>query len=103
MLETSILIGLVVPGDTVVIVAGTAVASPLEGVLLGVAVVLGALVGESIGYWLGRVLGPRIRASRIGQRSATTTGRVRALPAPARGSRDLPLAVPARSFIRSCR
>ena len=36
MLETSVLIGLVVPGDTIVIVAGTAVSSPLEGVVLGV-------------------------------------------------------------------
>jgi membrane protein DedA with SNARE-associated domain len=68
MLETSVLIGLVVPGDTVVIVAGTAVASPLEAVLLGIAVVIGALIGESIGYWLGRFLGPRIQASRLGQR-----------------------------------
>ena len=68
MLETSILIGLVVPGDTVVIVAGTAVASPLEGFLLGVAVVIGALIGESVGFWLGRFLGPKIRASRLGQR-----------------------------------
>jgi membrane protein DedA with SNARE-associated domain len=68
MLETSVLIGLVVPGDTVVIVAGTAVASPLEGVLLGVAVVLGALAGESIGFWLGKVIGPRIRESRLGRR-----------------------------------
>ncbi len=68
MLETSVLIGLVVPGDTVVIVAGTAVSSVLEGVLLGVAVVLGALAGESIGFWLGRFLGPRIRDSRLGRR-----------------------------------
>lgn len=68
MLETSVLVGLVVPGDTVVIVAGTAVASPLEGVLLGVAVVLGALAGESIGFWLGKVIGPRIRESRLGRR-----------------------------------
>jgi membrane-associated protein len=68
MLETSILIGLVVPGDTVVIVAGTAVASPIEAVFLGIAVVIGALIGESIGFWLGRFLGPRIRASRLGQR-----------------------------------
>lgn len=68
MLETSILIGLVVPGDTIVIVAGTAIASPLEGVLLGVAVVIGALIGESIGFWLGRFLGPKIRASRLGRR-----------------------------------
>ncbi len=68
MLETSVLIGLVVPGDTVVIVAGTAVASPVEGVFLGVAIVIGALIGESIGFWLGRFLGPRIQASRLGKR-----------------------------------
>ena len=68
MLETSVLIGLVIPGDTIVIVAATAVASPLEGVLLGVAVVVGALLGESIGFWLGRFLGPRIRHSRLGRR-----------------------------------
>lgn len=68
MLETSVLVGLIVPGDTVVIVAGTAIASPLEGILLGVAVVLGALAGESFGYWLGRHFGPRIRASRLGRR-----------------------------------
>jgi membrane protein DedA with SNARE-associated domain len=68
MLETSVLVGLVVPGDTVVIVAATAVASPLEGVLLAVAVVVGALIGESIGFWLGRYLGPKIRHSALGRR-----------------------------------
>lgn len=68
MLETSVLIGLVVPGDTVVIVAATAVASPLEGVLLGVAVVVGALIGESIGFWLGRFLGPKIQHSWLGKK-----------------------------------
>lgn len=67
MLETSVLIGLVIPGDTVVIVAATAVSSPLEGILLGIAVVAGAIAGESIGFWLGRVLGPRIRHSRLGR------------------------------------
>lgn len=68
MLETSVLVGLIVPGDTIVIVAGTAVGSPLEGIVLGVVVVIGALVGESIGFWLGRLLGPRIRDSRLGRR-----------------------------------
>ena len=68
MLETSVLVGLVVPGDTVVIVAATAVASPLEGVLLGIAVVIGAIIGESIGFGLGRFLGPRIQHSRLGRR-----------------------------------
>lgn len=68
MLETSFLIGLVVPGDTIVIVAATAVSSPLEGFLLGAVVVIGALIGESFGFWIGRWLGPRIRASRLGAR-----------------------------------
>jgi len=68
MLETSVLVGLVVPGDTIVIVAGTAVASPLEGFFLVVTVILGALAGESIGFWLGRLLGPAIRHSRLGRR-----------------------------------
>lgn len=68
MLETSVLIGLIFPGDTVVIVAATAVRSPMEGVVLVAAVIAGALVGESIGFWLGRLLGPRIRHSRLGRR-----------------------------------
>jgi len=68
MLETSVLVGLVVPGDTVVIVAATAVDSVWSGVALGIAVVVGALIGESIGFWLGRWVGPKIRHSRLGQR-----------------------------------
>nr|WP_206686681.1 MULTISPECIES: DedA family protein [Microbacterium] len=68
MLETSVLIGLIVPGDTVVIVAGTAVASPLEGLLLVLVVIVGALIGESIGFFLGRWLGPRIRFSWLGRK-----------------------------------
>ena len=68
MLETSVLIGLIVPGDTIVIVAGTAVSSIWEGLTLGVVVVIGAVAGESIGFWLGRFLGPRIRYSRLGAR-----------------------------------
>lgn len=68
MLETSVLIGLVVPGDAVVIVAATAVASVPEALLLGAAVVIGALLGETVGYMLGFWLGPKIRASRFGQR-----------------------------------
>lgn len=67
LLETSILIGLVVPGDTIVIVAGTAVASPSEAVGLAVAVVAGSVVGESLGYLIGRALGPHLRRSRLGR------------------------------------
>lgn len=68
MLETSVLVGLVVPGDSIVIVSATAVGSVGEGLTLGVAVVVGALLGETIGFFLGRWLGPRIRHSWVGRR-----------------------------------
>lgn len=68
MLETSVLVGLVIPGDTIVIVAGTAVSSWVEGIMLGIAVVIGALIGESIGFGLGRWLGPKIRHSWVGRK-----------------------------------
>lgn len=68
LLETSVLVGLVVPGDTVVIVASTGVDGPAQFVSLIVVVVIGALIGESIGFALGRYFGPRIRDSRLGRR-----------------------------------
>lgn len=67
-LETSVLIGLVIPGDTIVIVASTAVTTVGGYVALLVAVVVGALGGESVGFALGRYFGPRIRRSRLGRR-----------------------------------
>ncbi|NQX14604.1 DedA family protein [Rathayibacter sp. VKM Ac-2857] len=66
--ETTILAGLIVPGDTVVIVSATGVTSPLQFVALAVAVIIGALCGESVGFYLGRWFGPRIRGSRLGRR-----------------------------------
>lgn len=72
LLETSILIGLIVPGDSIVIVASTGVDSPLEYGALVVAVIVGSLCGESIGFALGRFFGPRIRASRLGRRIGET-------------------------------
>ncbi|NQX36662.1 DedA family protein [Herbiconiux sp. VKM Ac-2851] len=68
MLETSILIGLVVPGDSVVLVAATGVEGPLEYTSLVIVVIIGALSGESIGFAIGRWFGPRLRASRLGRR-----------------------------------
>jgi membrane-associated protein len=40
LFETSILLGLIVPGDTIVLVAATAVKGPVEFVSLAIAVVL---------------------------------------------------------------
>ena len=68
VLETSVLLGLLVPGDTVAVVSATAVVGPVEFVSLVAALVLGALTGESIGFALGRHFGPAIRRSRLGRR-----------------------------------
>jgi membrane protein DedA with SNARE-associated domain len=68
MLETSVLVGLIVPGDTVVIVSSTAVDGTVQYFSLVAVIILGALVGESIGFALGRYFGPWIRASRLGGR-----------------------------------
>jgi membrane-associated protein len=68
LLETSILVGLIVPGDTIVLVSSTAIDSPAQYVGTLAAVIIGALCGESIGFALGRFFGPRIRDSRLGRR-----------------------------------
>lgn len=68
MLETTILLGLIVPGDTVVLVASTAVDSPAEYWALAIVVIIGALAGASLGFAIGRYFGPRLRASRLGHR-----------------------------------
>jgi membrane protein DedA with SNARE-associated domain len=68
LLETSLLVGLVVPGDTIVIITSTAVTGWIDYLALVGAVVLGALAGESIGFALGHYFGPKIRASRLGRR-----------------------------------
>lgn len=68
LLETSVLIGLIIPGDTVVIVASTGIQDWVQYVALILAVIGGSLAGESIGFALGRFFGPRIRGSRLGMR-----------------------------------
>jgi membrane-associated protein len=68
LLETSILVGLIVPGDTIVVVSSTAIDGPGQYIGMLAAVIVGALSGESIGFALGRFFGPKIRASRLGRR-----------------------------------
>ena len=67
LLETSILVGLVVPGDTIVLVSSTGVTTLAAYLFTVLAVVLGALAGESIGFSLGRLSGPRLRSSWLGR------------------------------------
>lgn len=68
MLETSVLLGLIVPGDTIVLVSSTGVTTVLQYIFMVIAIVLGALAGESIGFGLGRIFGPKLRASWLGQK-----------------------------------
>jgi membrane-associated protein len=66
--ETSLFVGLLIPGDLVLLVAGTTVTSPGGFVAVVAAGVAGALVGEAVGYGMGRRYGTHVRYSRLGRR-----------------------------------
>jgi len=68
MLETSALVGLVVPGDAVVLLAGTTATTPTRFLAVVGMAVAGSLAGESLGYLLGRRFGDRLRSGRLGRR-----------------------------------
>jgi membrane-associated protein len=68
MLETSIFIGLIVPGDTVVLIASAGVSDLADFFWLIGAVLVGSMIGETIGFSIGRLFGKQIRSSKLGQR-----------------------------------
>lgn len=68
MLETSFLVGLVVPGDTVIILASTAIDNLPEYFFMIATVMVFSLLGESIGFTMGKYFGPRIRRSWLGRK-----------------------------------
>ena len=64
-LEDAIFIGFVLPGETAAILGGVAAHLghvPLAGVIA--VVVVAAIAGDSVGYEVGRLVGPRLLASR---------------------------------------
>lgn len=67
-LESAVLLGFVVPGETVLVLAGIdserGAVSIAPVIVLGI---LGALVGDSVGYAAGRRFGPRMRRTRAGR------------------------------------
>jgi membrane-associated protein len=67
-LETTMLVGVVVPGDIVVLFAASTDRPVPELVLVAVAVTLGSLTGETVGFSVGRRWGSKLRASRPVQR-----------------------------------
>jgi membrane-associated protein len=68
MLETSFLVGLVIPGDTIVLIASTAIQSTTEYFAMVGMVIVGSLLGETIGFFIGRRFGPQIRGSWLGRK-----------------------------------
>lgn len=67
--ESSIGVGLVVPGETGMIVGGFVVSQGNATFWIMLVVgIAGAIVGNSIGYEIGRRFGPAVRSSRIGRR-----------------------------------
>ena len=66
-LEASLLTGVVVPGDLVVLFAASTATSPTRFVVLWAAVAAGSVLGETVGYGIGRGFGERVQASRVGR------------------------------------
>jgi membrane protein DedA with SNARE-associated domain len=67
--EAAVLVGMVFPGEVALLVAGFAAHQGWLDLRLMIVVAVGAAtLGDSVGYEVGRRLGPRLRASRLGTR-----------------------------------
>ncbi len=61
--ETGLLIGFFLPGDSLLVTAGLLASQPDFGLnvwLLGIILTVAAIVGDTVGYNIGRATGPRI-------------------------------------------
>ena len=66
--EASLFVGLIIPGETALLIAGyLAWRGSLSLVLVIVASVVGAILGDSIGYEVGRRVGAKLRHGRVGR------------------------------------
>ncbi|NAS21650.1 hypothetical protein GT755_08125 [Herbidospora sp. NEAU-GS84] len=66
-LEGMLLIGVIVPGDLSLIIAGTTVDTVAEGPLVVAGGLGGVAVSAFSGHWIGGHFGPRVRTSRLGR------------------------------------
>ena len=68
LLEASAFVGLLVPGEAALLVGGFLVSQGKAsmGVMIAAAAA-GAIIGDSVGYEIGRHVGPSLRRSRIGR------------------------------------
>lgn len=68
LLEAAAMVGLVVPGEAALLVGGFLASQGKAELPVMMAVgALGAIIGDSIGYEIGKHLGPSLRRSRIGR------------------------------------
>ena len=68
-LEAAVLLGFVVPGEAAVVFGGVVAGrGDLSLTLVLVVAVAGAILGDSVGYVVGRRYGHRIQATRLGRR-----------------------------------
>ncbi len=61
--ETGLLVGFFLPGDSLLVTAGLLAADPAFGLniwLLGLILTIAAIVGDTVGYNVGKAAGPRI-------------------------------------------
>ncbi len=67
LLETAAFAGLAVPGETAVVLGGVvAFQGRIPVAAMCAAAVLGAIAGDSVGFYLGRRLGAKVLAGRVG-------------------------------------
>lgn len=62
-IETGLLVGFFLPGDSLLVTAGLLASQPEFGLnvyLLGVILTIAAIVGDTVGYHIGKASGPRI-------------------------------------------
>jgi membrane protein DedA with SNARE-associated domain len=69
LLEASAFVGLFVPGETALLIAGVLAQEGRMSLALCIVVaVAGAILGDTLGYEIGRHLGPRLRSSWFGRK-----------------------------------
>jgi undecaprenyl-diphosphatase len=67
LLEASAFIGLLIPGETALLLAGVLAQQGKVSLPVCIAcAVVGAILGDSLGYEIGRRLGPKMRSSSMG-------------------------------------
>src|SRR3954447_6044444 len=69
--EDALFVGFVLPGETAAVLGGVAASLVHASLAVMLVVVIGAaILGDTVGYEVGRLLGPRLQASRVASRRA---------------------------------